>query len=179
MRKALLALPFTLLSITATIGFAPTAAFAHAGVVATSPAQDEVLTAMPAEISVEFTEELLTISGEKVNSISLTHFDGPAVELTDLIVDGRVISAKIPEGDYEAGTYEVFYTIVSADGHKVSDSYSFSLNAPLIAPAPISEHEDHQGFFHIHRVHIAEVGVALMLLILWVGYRRFNREQEK
>lgn len=176
MRKRLSILSFALISLSIAT---PTAAFAHAGVVATSPAQDAVLTSMPTNISVEFTDDLLTISGEKVNSISLTLLDGPPVDLTDVIVDGRTISATILEGNYEAGTYEVFYTIVSADGHKVSDSYSFSLNAPLIAPAPVSEHQEHQGFFHIHRAHIAEVGVVLMLLILWVGYRRFNREQAK
>jgi methionine-rich copper-binding protein CopC len=132
MKRAIISL------ISLAILLVPVNANAHAGVVATSPAQDEILTAMPTDISVEFTDDLLTISGEKVNSISLNYFDGPPVELTDVIVDGRTISAKIPEGNYEAGTYEVFYTIVSADGHKVSDSFSFSLNAPtpLIAPTP-------------------------------------------
>jgi len=136
MRKALLALTFTLLSITATIGSAPNTAFAHAGVVSTFPAQDQVLDAMPTYVEVTFSEDLLTIGNKEVNSLSLTHFYGPPVQLRELLVKGNSISAKIADGEYEAGSYELFYTIVSADGHKVTDSLTFSVNAPLVTSSP-------------------------------------------
>ena len=85
------------------------------------------------------------VIGEKnVNSISLNLLDGAEVPLTDIKVDGAVLSATVPAGEYDSGVYEIFYSIVSADGHKLSDSYSFSLNAPtpLIAPAPADENGD-------------------------------------
>jgi methionine-rich copper-binding protein CopC len=119
----------------------PSAAFAHAGVVATSPVQDQVLMSMAREISIQFSEELLTIENQNVNTISLTELDGPEIELENVIVDGAFLKAEIPIGDYAPGTYEVNYRIVSADGHKVADSFTFSLNAPAVTAtaAPVED----------------------------------------
>ena len=114
----------------------PVNANAHAGAVSTSPAQDEVVTVMPAEIKVVFSEELMTIADKEINTISLTHFDGPPVEISDVKVTGTTLSATVPSGDYEPGVYEVNYRIVSADGHQVSDSFTFSLNAPVTTAEP-------------------------------------------
>ena len=123
------------------IFLSPTAANAHAGVVATSPVQDQVLTSMAREISIQFSEELLTLSNQDVNTLTLTEFDGPPIELENIVVDGEFLKAEIPVGDYALGTYEVTYRIVSADGHNVSDSFTFGLNAPAVtaAPAPADE----------------------------------------
>lgn len=133
----------TLISlISLAILFLPVSANAHAGVVSTSPAQDEVLNVMPSEISITFSEELLMIAGQEVNTISLSLFDGPQVEIGDIKVSGTTLSATIPEGEYDSGVYEVFYRIVSADGHKVSDLFTFSLNAPALISEPVVEKGD-------------------------------------
>lgn len=128
---------FALLALFLFIGnlLLPNSAQAHAGVVSTFPSQDEVATVMPAEIKVVFSEELMTITDKEINTISLTHFDGPPVEITDVKVTGTTLSATVPSGDYEPGVYEVNYRIVSADGHQVSDSFTFSLNAPVTTSA--------------------------------------------
>ena len=138
MSKRLSFLFFALLA-SATIN--PATAFGHAGAVSTSPAQDEVVTVMPAEIKVVFSEELMTITDKEINTISLTHFDGPPVEITDVKVSGATLSATVPQGEYEPGVYEVNYRIVSADGHKVSDSFTFSLNTPVTTSVPYVEDE--------------------------------------
>lgn len=111
------------------IFLSPVSASAHAGVVSTSPTQDQILTEMPEEIRIEFSEELLTITDREVNTISLTAFDGPPVEISTLKVDGATLSAMVDPGQYAPGTYEVSYRVISADGHEVSDSFTFSLNA--------------------------------------------------
>ncbi|CAN2174985.1 CopC domain containing protein [Candidatus Nanopelagicaceae bacterium] len=127
----------TLISlISIAILLVPVNANAHAGVVSTFPVQDQIFDVMPLDIRATFSEELLTLSDQDVNSLMLTHFDGPAIELTNLTVDGNVISATIPTADYEAGVYEVTYRVVSADGHKVSDSFTFSVNAPVVTSSP-------------------------------------------
>lgn len=123
MKKALL--------LAAALLLVPVAANAHAGVISVAPAADGILTEMPSEIRLTFTEELLTIDGSDVNTVMLNSFDGPKVELTDIKVIGNILSATIPAADYAPGTYEITYRIVSADGHKLSDSYIFSLNAPV------------------------------------------------
>ncbi|CAN2177929.1 CopC domain containing protein [Candidatus Nanopelagicaceae bacterium] len=119
-------------------------AFAHAGLVSANPAANSEVNVMPTEIALTFSEDLLTIGGKEVNSISLNLMDGPEVMLTDVKVDGAVLSATVPTGEYESGIYEVFYKIVSADGHKLIDSYSFSLNGPTLytAPNPVAEKGD-------------------------------------
>jgi copper transport protein len=136
MHKSLIAL-FALV----TLLLSPTAAFAHAGVVATVPVQDQVLMSMAREMSIQFSEDLLTIDNQEVNTISLTELDGPAIELENVTVDGQYLKAEIPIGDYTPGTYEVSYRIVSADGHKVSDSFTFALNTPAVTAteAPVDE----------------------------------------
>lgn len=135
-RKLLVSL-FALLALVVT----PVAASAHAGLVSANPEASKEITVMPQEITLTFTEDLIVLGEADVNSISVNLLDGPEVPLTDIKVKGATLSATVAEGNYESGTYEVFYKIVSADGHKLSDSYAFSLNAPtpLIAPAPKEE----------------------------------------
>jgi methionine-rich copper-binding protein CopC len=117
---------------------APTAASAHAGLVSANPAANVEITSMPVKIELTFTEDLLTIGDKQVNTISMTDPKGAAVNLSEVAVAGAVLSANLPEATFDSGSYTVTYSIVSADGHKLSDSYSFSLNAPTlyVAPAP-------------------------------------------
>jgi len=114
----------------------PVSANAHAGVVSTFPAQDQVFDVMPLDIQVKFSEELLTIEGQSVNTLTLATLDGTPIEISEPTVKGNEVTAMIPEIEYEAGTYEVTYTVVSADGHKVSDSFTFAVNAPVTTSAP-------------------------------------------
>lgn len=115
--------------LVAAILLVPVSANAHAGLVSSNPAVNSEVKVMPGELSLKFTEDLMVLGENEVNSISLNLMDGPEVSLTDIKVDGAVLSATVPAGMYESGTYEVFYKIVSADGHKLSDSYSFALNS--------------------------------------------------
>jgi methionine-rich copper-binding protein CopC len=126
MNKRLSSIFFALL---ATVIITPSSAFAHAGLVSANPAANSEVKVMPGEISLTFTEDLMVLGEKNVNSISLNMMDGPEVTLTDIKVEGAVLSATVPADVYESGTYEVFYKIVSADGHKLSDSYSFALNS--------------------------------------------------
>jgi copper transport protein len=126
MNKRLFSLLFALLT---TVIITPTAAFAHAGLVSSTPAANSEVLMMPEKIALTFTEDLMILGEKNVNSISLNLMDGPEVTLTDVKVDGAVLSATVSAGMYESGTYEVFYSIVSADGHKLSDSFQFGLNS--------------------------------------------------
>jgi len=153
--------------------FAPAAA--HTSVVKTLPEYKSTLSEMPPSISIEFTDVLMTLGEKKVNSIELTGPDGSPVAIERTSIDLRTLTAQLPEQSYRDGTYLVSYRVVSADGHSISGSYELYLNTPSKGVAPI---EDHQSFFHIHQGHIIQAGVALILILLWWGYRRFTREQE-
>lgn len=162
MRK-LLVISFALTSLL----FNPTLALGHAGVVSVSPAQDQVLMSMASEISIQFSEELLTISNQDVNTLFLTELDGPPIELENIRVEGEYLKAAIPTGDYAPGTYEVTYRIVSADGHKLSDSFTFALNAPAVTAAPMATDEG-DGVIPLPIV------VAVVILTLAGGFLIFR-----
>ena len=144
MRKAL---PITLLALITVVAF-PSNAFAHAGVVATSPSADQVVTVMPSEISVTFSEELLVVSDKEINTLAVTAPDGSLVENLKSRVDGSALIATVPalDNEYPSGIYTVDYRVVSADGHEVTDSFTFSLNAPTLlatqTPAEDSGNQD-------------------------------------
>lgn len=127
------ALTLTLFALITVISY-PNSAFAHAGVVATSPSIDQVLTVMPAEISITFSEELLLISDKAVNTLMVTAPDGSLLENLKNRVEGPTLIATVPaiDNEYSSGLYTVSYRAVSADGHEISDSYAFSLNAPML-----------------------------------------------
>ena len=131
----------------------PVYANAHARVVATNPSTDQVVTVMPSEISVTFSEELLVISDKEINTITVTAPDGSLLENLESRVEGPTLIATVPpldsaldptlDNEYPSGLYTVDYRVVSADGHEVTDSYTFSLNAPMLlateSPAPDSK----------------------------------------
>ncbi|MFM1952755.1 MAG: hypothetical protein RJA33_1549 [Actinomycetota bacterium] len=151
-------------------------AFAHTSVVTTTPLYKSTLTEMPSQISIEFSDELMKIGDKEVNTISVEAPDKSDLLISAIAIDKNLITATLPKGEYQDGTYLVSYRVVSADGHPVSGSYSLFLNAPSASAAePVAE-EQHQGFFHIHQTHFIQGGVVLILIALWWGYRRFNRE---
>jgi methionine-rich copper-binding protein CopC len=155
-------------------------AHAHTSVVKTDPTYKTTMTEMVDHITIEFTDNLMILGDKDVNTITLTAPDGSDVAITSLSVMDNSITAQLPQADYVDGTYLVNYRVVSADGHPVSGSYELYLNTPGTSATTTSvEHEEHDSFFHIHQTHIIWAGVALIFIALWVGYRRFNREQGK
>ena len=164
--------------ILASTTFFAQAAIAHTSVVKTDPTYKTTMTEMVDHITIEFTDTLMILGDKDVNSIAVTAPDGSEVKVSGLSVVQNSITAQLPEGDYADGTYFVNYRVVSADGHPVSGSYELYLNAPgSSATTTTTEHVEHNGFFHVHQTHIIWAGIALIFIILWVGYRRFNREQ--
>ena len=163
-------------SVLALLLIGSTAASAHTSVVTTTPLYKSTLTSMPLQISIEFTDELMTIGDKEVNTISITAPDKGEVSLTSITLDKNLITANLQDVDFQDGTYLVSYRVVSADGHPVSGSYPLYLNAPSAPESQPVAQEDEHGFFHIHQTHIIQAGVVLILITLWWGYRRFNRE---
>jgi len=154
--------------------FAAAPALAHTSVVKTIPSYKSTLSEMPGRISIEFTDTLMTLGEKKVNSIEITDPSGAVIALVGTEIEKNLLSVSLPQRSYIDGTYLVSYRVVSADGHSISGSYELYLNTPSENVAAVEEHE---GFFHIHQTHIIQGGVVLIFILLWWGYRRFNREQ--
>ena len=155
-------------------------ALAHTSVIETLPAYKSTLTSMPAEISIRFTDQLMTVGESKVNTISISAPDSHDVVITKTIVAGNLLTATLGKDTYIDGTYIVSYRVVSADGHAISGSYDLYLNKPGRTSTPTAEQPvmEHNSFFHVHQTHIAWAGGFFILIILWVIYRRFDGGDE-
>ena len=169
-----------LIGLSAAVGLtilAITPASAHTSVVTTTPIYKSTLTEMPAQVSIEFTDELMTLGDKNVNSIEIEAPDKSAVEITAIEIDKNLMTASLSEQKYIDGTYQISYRVVSADGHSVSGSYEIYLNAPTTISDTTAAQEVHQSFFHVHETHIYWTGAALIVIFLWFIYRRFEQDQ--
>jgi len=163
----------------------PVYANAHANVVSSIPTAGGSTSFMPDRIQITFTENLLQLEGKKVNSIALSymkHSDlGLAVPLTDVKVEGSTLSAEVSAGQYETGNYNVSYSIVSADGHKLDGSFLFTLKSfgstfqsatPSATPVPTNGGGD--GVLPLPIVGAIAIAV---IVGLFVAFSRRNRSK--
>jgi len=151
-------------------------ASAHTTVVTTTPIYKSTLTEMPTQISIEFSDELITLKDKKVNSINIEGPDESAVKISKIDIDKNLITASLPKYDYPDGTYRVSYRVVSADGHVVSGSYEIYVNAPTTISNTEDSQDAHHGFFHIHKTHIIWSGIALIVILIWFLYHRHEQD---
>ena len=101
------------------------AAQAHNYLVGSNPSPDSVITEVPGAFSVTTNEALLDLSGSG---------SGFAIQVTDAaglyygdgcgVVDGGTYSSGATLG--EAGTYRFLWQVISADGHTVSEEFTFT-----------------------------------------------------
>jgi hypothetical protein len=97
-------------------------AFAHASLVASSPARNQVLDAPPIEIRLTFNErveprrcsiKLVSAAGRRFDA------DRPRADKTD----PKSIAASVPV--LRSGSYRARWTAVGGDGHKTHGDFSF------------------------------------------------------
>ena len=105
--------------------FATTAAFAHASLVSSEPADDAVLTTTPKQFVLTFNEAVMPLA------LGLTGPSGAALPLAEPVVRdlSLVIQALAPEGRDQTsqGTYVLSFRVVSGDGHPVGGTVVFSI----------------------------------------------------
>lgn len=116
-RKGLLTTAFILL---------PALAFAHTGLKTSSPADGAMLHAAPATIDLQFTAAVRLIRVEvSSNGKSLDTGFKPATE--------SVASYTIATPGLVDGSYTVDWAAIGADGHTVTNSFSFTVDSSVAA----------------------------------------------
>lgn len=110
------------------VGFSSTA-FAHATLTGTDPDDGSELAEAPADVTLEFSEELDGPSTE----IAVTDPDGNEVDVDDPEFDGNAFTQPMLYN--EPGEYTLAYRILSQDGHRVEDTLTFSVEE---VPAELS-----------------------------------------
>jgi methionine-rich copper-binding protein CopC len=104
---------------------APLVANAHNNVVETTPQSGETISESPVDVSLTTLEVLLDLGGRSAGFAMVTrdqaglYYGTGCVELTD---DTMTTTVELGE----PGDYEVVFQLVGADGHTISDRWSFT-----------------------------------------------------
>jgi methionine-rich copper-binding protein CopC len=103
---------------------------AHTEIVSSTPSPNQIVENMPAEVTLTFNEELISIEGQAVNFLTLRGTDGTGFEMINPAVSGAILSSTVGSGEYPAGKYILTYRAVSSDGHPVTGEISFATEFP-------------------------------------------------
>ncbi len=112
------------------------AASAHAELESANPAKGQVVSSSPAHVTLRFGEKI----GDVGNGIVVTDATGKRFDQGTVVIKSTTASAKLKSLTTK-GPYTVAYRIVSADGHVVSSSYSFTFQPGTQTSSPTSAND--------------------------------------
>lgn len=113
-----------LASVVAAAALASPLAFAHAKLLATSPAANATLAVAPTEITLTFNEKI----EQPFSSITLTDGAGKAVAAAKATVDAAnpaMLRLTVPA--LAAGGYHVTWAVAGHDGHRRQGDFTFTV----------------------------------------------------
>jgi copper transport protein len=123
-----------LAALAVVVGSSP--ARAHASVVSTAPADQQVLGTPPPRVSLTFTEPVslgltrVGVIAPDGDTVATGRPEHPGGRAEKVAVRLRTLSAK--------GTYTIVWHTVSADSHPVQGTFSFSVGRPTAGSSPVS-----------------------------------------
>jgi methionine-rich copper-binding protein CopC len=151
------------------------AAQAHSSVVKTIPQYQSLLQELPSEVSIQFSEEPLSLKGKAINSITVVNPDGMDISKKKTQIEGEQLVVQINNANAVVGTYTVKYRMASADGHVISGSYNFDYKeSSNVASGNVAQESQWWGshFLHLHKEHILQAVAVLVLAAGWFVLRR-------
>jgi methionine-rich copper-binding protein CopC len=140
----------------------PSSATAHSSSVETNPDDGATLESLPAEATVTFNE------APKTADVVLARPDGEIRKLRAQVA-GSTIRVRLPT-DGRPGRYQLSYRVVSADGHPVSGTITFtvakgSAGTVTVPVEPTPTAEPTRGPFVAIVIGVALLGVAASVLV--------------
>ncbi len=163
--------------VAATLGIAQ-AASAHSVLISSTPVNGAVLTAAPHSVVLTFNENIIDLGDVVVvTGPNGANFSSGAAKVVDATVTQQL--ATLPYN----GLYQITYRIVSGDGHPVSRTLSFTLNAAGLpqataAASPSGSPTDVKGGKGAALPAIltgAFVVILLIAVVAWAVSRRKDR----
>ncbi|MFC7908228.1 copper resistance CopC family protein [Streptomyces nigra] len=107
-------------------------AAAHTELDTSSPGAQATLAGLPPQATLTFSDSMT----QKYAKVAVTGPNGKSAAAGDPQVEGKTVTLPLETGS-PAGRYTVGYRVVSADGHPVSGSYTFTVKAADSAsPSP-------------------------------------------
>lgn len=154
---------------------------AHSNLISSNPVAGANLERMPESFSVTFNEELISIKGESINTLTLQGADGTSYALLAPTVAGAVLSAKTGSAQYPPGDYLLKYRVVSLDGHPITGEIRFSTQSSTTVESDlgveVTYQEEEQERFPFN---IGFIIVAALFLILSIVFGvRFVRRDSR
>lgn len=149
--RQLFALAATVLVAAVTLLATAGPAAAHATLVGTDPVEGTVLPDAPEQVTLTFSEPVRLTAQE----ITVYDAEGGAID-SETTSSGSEVTVALPgSADLADGTYVVGWYVVSADGHPISGSLTFSIGersdevaAPPAAPESSRVVDAAQGILH-------------------------------
>jgi methionine-rich copper-binding protein CopC len=117
-----------LMAAVITIHTSPSA-FAHSKITSFAPRQNSVLTELPKNVVMKFSEAPLTFKKKKVNLISVANPRKEIISIGETKVVGKSLIVALSDQEAVPGKYLVTYRMASPDGHVVTGSYRFTLTS--------------------------------------------------
>lgn len=112
-------------------------ASAHDELVSSSPAADAQLTTAPTELSLTFSNDLLSLDENSGTAMTVVDQAGEDWVDGEPVIQADNVTVPLAEGMPD-GAYTVTWQVVSSDGHPTSGEYSFSLAAAEASASPSS-----------------------------------------
>ena len=139
---------------------------AHTELVSATPSADTSVSNFPTDVTLTFSENLMTVGGANPNKVEVFDESGKLLS-GEATVNGAVITA--PVGIVGNGNYSVKYRVVAQDGHVVEGGYSFSVNSDIAvaSPMPISTGAEKQETHSIVPTIVSVILGAIVLLLIW------------
>ncbi|MEY4498175.1 MAG: hypothetical protein RJA40_280 [Actinomycetota bacterium] len=147
-------------------------ASAHTVLVASTPAADSVIDALPAELIITFAEDLVEIGNS--NLISVTDPSGKEISEGEISVLGPTLTKDLIQNE-TTGIFNVTYRAVAADGHVIKGGFTFSVETMAVTTSEIeiepitespSQPENKLSIYLILSA-TAIVGGSLILIFIW------------
>ena len=154
---------------------------AHSDLISSDPAAGASLDQIPESFSLTFNEELISIDGESVNTLTLQGIDGKRYELLAPTVVGAVLSAELSAAEYPAETYLLSYRAVSADGHPITGEITFSTQSSTTIDSDlgveVTYQEEEQERYYSNVGFLIAAAIFLILSIFF-GVRFIRRDSQ-
>ena len=108
-------------------GFGAQSAFAHDQLIAGDPLSGNAIAKAPKKITLTFSGEIRQVAGGEANQIVVQDRDGNEFTYGDVTVKGTKVTR--PLKPMPAGTYDVQWSALSSDGHRIQGdgNYSFTI----------------------------------------------------
>jgi methionine-rich copper-binding protein CopC len=129
---------------------------AHASLIRTSPADGSKLATAPRTVSLTFSENVGSAF------VAVTAPDGSSVETSHVRSVDEKVTASVASTD-QRGRYTLAYRVVSADGHPISGTVTFTTTTGRTVTQ--ADQPSETSFVHRHRSHLV-LGVLAGLVAI-------------